>query len=108
MSRPAKAVSAGLRPPGISRQFFILLPNRFFVAFENEGIAMPTIIQITHHRTRAATDTGKNRPGRIAPLGYRAWGELHKILTSDDFKAVAVFSGIGLLVGLLAMLFGVQ
>jgi hypothetical protein len=69
---------------------------------------MPTIIPITHHRSRAATDVSKSRAGRIAALGYRAWGECQKILTSNDFKAVAMFSGIGLLVGLLAMLFGVQ
>jgi hypothetical protein len=69
---------------------------------------MPTIIPITHHRARATADARKTRPGRIMALGYRAWSELQKILTSNDFKAVAIFSGIGLLVGLLAMLFGLQ
>ena len=69
---------------------------------------MPTIIPITHDRARAAADATKNRTGRIVALGHRASDELRKILTSDDFKTVAMFSGIGLLVGLLAMLFGVQ
>jgi hypothetical protein len=70
---------------------------------------MPTIIRIIHDRAaRAATDATKTRTGRIIALGYRARDELQKILTSDDFKAVAVFSGIGLLMGLIALLFGVQ
>jgi hypothetical protein len=70
---------------------------------------MPTIIRIIHDRAaRTATDATKTRTGRIIALGYRARDELQKILTSDDFKAVAVFSGIGLLMGLIALLFGVQ
>ena len=68
---------------------------------------MPTIIPITHHKAGAATDTSKTLTRRIVAVGYRGWDELHKVLTSDDFKAVAIFSSLGLLVGLLAMLFGV-
>lgn len=69
---------------------------------------MPTTIPVTHHRTRAASHAATSRTGRIAAFGYRAWYELQKILTSNDFRTVATFSAIGLLVGLIAMLSGVQ
>jgi hypothetical protein len=70
---------------------------------------MPTTIRIIYDRAaRAATSATKTRTGRLVALGYRARDELQKILASDDFKTVAIFSGIGLLVGLLAMLCGVR
>jgi len=69
---------------------------------------MPTTIPITHNRPRAATYANKSRAGRIVALGYRAWDELQHVARSDDFRTVATFSAIGLLVGLIAMLSGVQ
>ena len=70
---------------------------------------MPTTIRIIHDSAaRASHDVPKNRTGRIMALGHRAWNELRKILASNDFKTVAIFSAIGLLIGLIAMLFGVQ
>jgi hypothetical protein len=43
----------------------------------------------------------------MAP-GHRAWNELRRVLASNDFTTVAIFSAVGLLIGLIAMLFGVQ
>ncbi len=67
---------------------------------------MPTTLPIAHQRARAPLRP--NRAGRIVVLARRTRDELQKILTSNDFKTVAMFSAVGLLLGLLAMLFGVQ
>jgi hypothetical protein len=69
---------------------------------------MPTTLPIIDDKARAATYANKGGTSRIGALGYRAWHEMRTILTSDDFRTVATFSLVGLLVGLLAMLSGVQ
>jgi hypothetical protein len=111
-----------IRPPAVSRQFpfsFVTVESGESsdsvvvqidrLHFGNERIAMPTTIRIIHDSAaRAARDVPKSRTGRILALGHRAWSELRKILASNDFKTVAIFSAVGLLIGLIAMLFGVQ
>lgn len=69
---------------------------------------MPTTIPMTHYRARTAFYAKKSAAHRIGALGRSAWHKLQKVWSSDDFRAVATFSAIGLLVGLLAIACGVQ
>jgi hypothetical protein len=114
MSWPAKAAIAEYDPPGVQVTFSfsfriagrICCQNQ--LPFRDKRIAMPTIIPMTHHRARVALHANKSGTGQIVAVGHRAWDELQKVLASKDFRTVAIFSGIGLLVGLVAMLSGVQ
>jgi hypothetical protein len=67
---------------------------------------MPTTIPMAHQRQQAALY--KNWSGQIAATAVRARDEFQKTLRSEDFRGVAIFSGIGLLACLIAMWSGVQ
>ena len=69
---------------------------------------MPTTIPMAHKRRQAALYADSNLPSRIATTTIRARDELLKTLRSEDFKNVAIFAAIGLVVSLIAAWSGVQ
>ena len=69
---------------------------------------MPTTIPMAHQRQRAALYESRNWSGQIAAAAVHARDEFQKTLRSEDFRSVAIFSGIGLLTCLIAMWSGVQ
>jgi hypothetical protein len=69
---------------------------------------MPTTIPMSYQRRQAARYANRNWFSHIAAEAIRARDEFRKILRSDQFRAVAIFSGIGLLACLIAMMSGVQ
>jgi hypothetical protein len=69
---------------------------------------MPTTIPMAHQRRQAALYANRNWPGQIAAAALDVRDEFQKTLKSEDFRSTALFSGIGLLTCLIAMLSGVQ
>jgi hypothetical protein len=69
---------------------------------------MPTTIPMAHQRRQAANYADGNWSGQITAAALHVRDEFLKSLRSEDFRSVALFSGIGLLTCLIAMWSGVQ
>jgi hypothetical protein len=69
---------------------------------------MPTTIPMAHQKRQAALYADRNWSSQISAAAFRVREEFQKTLRSEDFRSVAIFSGIGLLACLIAMWSGVQ
>jgi hypothetical protein len=69
---------------------------------------MPTTIPMAHQRRQAALYTNTYWSGELAAAAVHVREEFRKTLRSEDFRSVAIFSGIGLLTCLIAMWSGVE
>src|SRR5262249_32176486 len=76
--------------------------------FDNERISMPTTLPMAQRQSRAAFYSARNSSSYFSSPISGVRDELHRVFSSDQFSAVAIFSGIGLLVSLIAIASGVQ
>jgi hypothetical protein len=75
---------------------------------KTRGYLMPTTIPMAFQKRQAAQYADSNWLGQLAAAAIHTRDELQKALRSEDFRSVAIFSGIGLLTCLIAMWSGVQ